>query len=164
VLAATGPLMVFAELLKRTTHHRPLGAATFAIVGAGVLCAAVAMAARLVALWRKPGRAQRWWRAAGIAVVGGSALLVAALVLPALRDAALRSGLLDTLLAVALLVLAVRLRDPAGLGRRVRLLAPVSWIIVVGAGAITLHAVPAVHASVQSAGPVLLEVLTWLAG
>jgi hypothetical protein len=46
-LLCAAPLAVLGALLHAGTHHRPLGGVTFAVVGALILAAAVAIARRL---------------------------------------------------------------------------------------------------------------------
>ncbi len=47
--AALVPLAVFAEWLVKTTHHRPLGAVTFAVFALALVCGAGLVARRLLA-------------------------------------------------------------------------------------------------------------------
>ena len=77
-LLAAGPLMVFGELLERVTHHRPLGAVTFTLVGVGVLLAAIAVAARLLARARASDSGSRRWRGVVAVAVLVGALSIAA--------------------------------------------------------------------------------------
>lgn len=161
---ALGPLMVFAELLKRATHHRPLGATTFAIIGAGVMMAAVAAAARLWVLSRTPGRGRRWWRAVTGGLVALSLLLAIRFAVSLFGDSALRAGLLDGTLVVLLVMAAAALRRPVAVARIARVLGPSLWVVAVIAATITLRIAPGVHSGVQSAGPVLFVFSDWLAG
>ena len=51
-LIAVGPLSVFGRMLAASTHHRPLGAATFAVVALGVVISCVLPTLRVFALVR----------------------------------------------------------------------------------------------------------------
>ena len=53
---SVGPLTQVAILLHRHTHHRPLGAVTFAFAATAILLGCVLVA------WRCQQRAGRYWR------------------------------------------------------------------------------------------------------
>jgi hypothetical protein len=57
LLLALPPLSVFGQVLHRSTHHRPLGAATFAVVGAALLLGLVVVTTRLLGGTRLARRA-----------------------------------------------------------------------------------------------------------
>jgi hypothetical protein len=150
-------LVLFAGALQRGTHHRPLGAVTFSLIGLCLVAGAVAVMARVEPLRRSEPRRRRLV-AVGLADL--SVLFVAALAALALRHPALRAGVLDAVLACGAVALGGRLRWPAGSDRVVRVLGPTLWAVVVASAALASHAVPAP----QSAGPVLFGVGAWLAG
>ena len=162
VLMAAGPMIVFARLLKRATHHRPLGAVTFALVAVVVILGAVAVAARLMSLARSAARARRVWRTVVIALTTCSLLCTAALTAGALGDASVRAGLLDGALAAALIIAAAWIRPVPALRRAPRLVSPAVWLLVVVTGWATLRAAPVVAERVQSAAPVLMALSGWL--
>jgi len=163
VLLAAAPLVVFAELLERATHHRPLGAVTFAVVAALVVLASVAVAARLLSLSRSAARARRWWQVAWIGLGALALVWTVKLVVSAAADPGVRNGLLDAVLVAALILAAARTRGPAALGGLSRWLGPLAWVAVAALGLILLRAVPEAAASVRSAGPVLTAFAGWIA-
>ena len=73
LLAASGPLAVVATVLKDRTHHRQLGAVTFAFLAAVILFVAVS-AARRSTVPSSPG-----WVRAGILVMSGLSASIAVL-------------------------------------------------------------------------------------
>jgi hypothetical protein len=164
VALAAAPLMFFARVLKSATHHRPLGAVTFAVVGAGLLLGLLVIAMRLLALSRARDRAARWWRAATICLATLSLVPALRLTLWALAEPAVQAGLLDATLAVVLLIAAAAVRVPQPMVRAVVVLGPALWLLAVVAAVVILRVAPAVHASLQSTGPVLLGFGGWLAG
>jgi hypothetical protein len=155
-LALAAPaLMLFGEVLQRTTHHRPLGAVTFALGGLGLVAGAVAVASRLHELRASASRLARY---AAIGLTDAGVLVAAVLVALAARHPALRSGLLDAALACGAVALGARLpRLPLG-DRAVAILGPTLWALVVVAGVVVLRLVP----DVQCAGPVLIGFAVWL--
>ncbi|MCC6216399.1 MAG: hypothetical protein IT376_16175 [Polyangiaceae bacterium] len=143
------PLGVFGALLAAKTHHRPLGAATFALVGAAVVGAAVWLCARLHA-GDGVGRAGVW-AARAIGAAGAVWLLTR-------LDAgeAARVGLVEATVLLALGALAARvpLASP-----RVPWLAAAAGALAVGVGGRL--------AAAAVASPALIErapVLAWVAG
>jgi hypothetical protein len=161
---AASPLMFFARLLKSATHHRPLGAVTFAVVGAGLLLGSLVIAVRLLALSRAPGRAARWWRAVTICLATLSLVPALRLTFWAFAEPAMQVGLLDAALAVLLVIAAASLRLPQPMVRAAVVLGPTLWLVAVVTAVVILRAAPAVHATLQSTGPVLLGFGDWLAG
>ena len=163
-LLAAGPLTVFAQLIKRFTHHRPLGAVTFVLGALVVVLGGMAVAARLWSLAHAPGRWQRLWQAVTLGAVTLPGLWVALTVARTLSEPVVRSGLLDATLALALIALAALAR-PAALLRRVPAAAAIGlWIAAAGAAALVPRLSPAVGASVHHAGPVFMALGGWLGG
>lgn len=128
LLVAAPALIVFARIIKTSTHHRPLGAATFAVVAAAVVLGAVAVMARWVVFSREPGRFQNVARIGLWAVLALAALGTMVLSLPA------SGSLLDAVLALAVAAAAAFLKLPASLERIARIAGPVALLIAVGAG------------------------------
>lgn len=140
MLVALPMLSLLGRVLKATTHHRPLGAATFAVLAAGVVLGCVALVGRLLAAsaadapgLRKLARATLI--ALAVACAGAGALLA----LPALSTGGgVRAPVLEALLALALGAVAGLVTLPGSLGRVTRVLGPVLWMaLVAGAGAAT---------------------------
>lgn len=146
---AAAPLGVFAELLAAKTHHRPLGATTFAILGALSVGAAVVVTARLHA----GGRLARVavWAARALGALG-----VAWLVLRLGASGAARAGLVD---ATTLLVLGVLAARAPGWLPRVPLVAAATAALAVGLGG-RLLAATAIGLGALERAPVL----GWIAG
>jgi putative flippase GtrA len=113
VLMATVPLMIFARLLKSATHHRPLGAATFALVAALVLLFTIAAASRLLSLAAR----HRLPKYVLFGVIGALVMLV---MLPALEVAEVRSAFMDGALVIGALVVAAAVPAPPRLERIAR--------------------------------------------
>jgi hypothetical protein len=137
LLLSLAPLMVVGGLLKSATHHRPLGAATFAFVA----CAAVV--AIVVFIWRLgtvvEGATEtrgRWIRS----VVGGAALLSGGWVLLRLGRLAASHDFAIALVELALLVVALWLGTrPVARHALARVPTPVgvgAWLSIVVAGAV----------------------------
>jgi hypothetical protein len=156
---ASGPWMVFAGMLKRATHHRPLGAVTFAVLGTAILIGALLVSARVLAMTRGSGRTRRIGRGLTLALAAVAGLFVLRLVGGALLDGGLRSGLLDGGLA-ALAAVGAALAPLRGRVGRVRLAGPVGWLLIVGVALLVLHLVDGLPAILDSAAPVLYSVLT----
>jgi len=128
-----GPVMVLGRLIKTATHHRPLGAMTYAVVAcAGVLCAWV-LAWRLVQLGKAPSKTIA--RAARV-VLGAlvSASLALAFVSGAGVGPALGPVLIDGLALVALVAVGLKAGLDLKLGAIPPVLAWALWGLAVGAG------------------------------
>lgn len=151
---ALGPLMVFARVLKTATHHRPLGAATFALVAAILVLGATAFSARVIAWSRGRGGALSKLPH-GLAALGLA--LGAVLLLPALSSA-LRSSLFDGVLGVAVVAAAAWAPEKSALGR----VGLVLWLVVVAAGLGLGLSAPTTRAALAEHAPVLLGLSGWL--
>ncbi len=162
LLLATGPLVIFARLLKATTHYRPLGGATFGIVAAGVVLGCIAISGRLVAA-AQTGARRRVAQRLLVVLAAASTLIGLALVAPAVSASGMRAGVFDGTLAVALGLAAalpgLALRLSAA---RARLTGPILWLALALAGAGVLHFSPAVRAACAARSPVLLGLAGWL--
>jgi hypothetical protein len=155
LVLAAAPLMIFAKLLKASTHYWPLSAVTFAIVAAGIVVSAFAVALRLLAA----ARAAEPTATRTLARVVLAALLLAGLAL-ALRLAAPAFGAnaLDATLALGLCAAGA----VAPLPRRAGQAGWLVWIAIVLAGALTLRAAPSVATRARERAPVLLGPGSWL--
>jgi hypothetical protein len=156
---ASGPLTMFAQVLKQTTHHRPLGAVTFAVLGTAVLLGALAIAARVMGMARSAGRGRRWGRVIAIVLAAIAGLFVLRLIIGALLDGSLRSGLGDGVLAVLAVVAGAFVPVPETLARRTRLAGPGAWLLVVMGALCVLHLVDGLPAILDRAAPVLYSAL-----
>lgn len=131
---ALGPVMLLGRLIKTVTHHRPLGAMTYAVVAcAGVLCAWV-LAGRLFQL-AQMSSSPALRRAAQVAL---AVLLLASFGMAALGVAGLGSALapvfVDGVALVTLSIIGLKL----GLDLKLALVPPplawLVWGLSVGAG------------------------------
>ena len=165
MLLSALPLLPFASLLKTTTHHRPLGGVTFAVVGGLLIIGLSLICARFVT-WSgvQPRPRARVSRAllVAFAAIGTVALLVG-LVRGLQGGDAYQTGFYDALRVLALTTLAARVRLPELLLRRVRGLGLAAWIAVVTVG-VCLGRAPAMQAELASRCPVLHWPLVWLGG
>jgi len=165
VLLAALPLLPFATLLKTSTHHRPLGGVTFAVVGGLVIVALSLVCARFLT-WAAVQPAARAAFARG-SLVAFAALGTAALLLGLVHGlkggSAYQTGFYDALRVLGLATLAARVRIPETLLRRVRGLGLATWVAVVTVG-VCLGRAPAMQAELASRCPVLHWPLVWLGG
>jgi hypothetical protein len=134
VLAGLGlaawPLARFGSLLEQTTHHRPLGAATFALVAFALVLGSLLVAHRVSVLAASGSALARGLAFVIYAAAAGSLALVLG---AALRVDGARSHVLDGLLLVVGGVLGwVALRLPALVHALSRTGAPL-WIALVAA-------------------------------
>lgn len=155
--------MIFASVLKVGTNHRPLGAATFAVIAAALVAGALAVSARLVS-WSSnedaKGRTIVRWLMYGLALAG-TALLVKQALPVARGPGAVRTGLFDGAVALMLALVAVRFRLPEGARRVAKLGVPI-WLAVSVVGIVLQVAVPAVRDTARQVAPVLLGPIGWL--
>jgi hypothetical protein len=150
-------LMLIGELLQRGTHHRPLGAVTFALIASGLVASCVALAGRLQQL---RGASSRLIRLAAVGAVDVAVLIAAAWVATAVSHPALRWGLIDAVLAYGAVLTGVRLRLSSLPERWVRTGGPALWAI----GVLAAVATPWANPAVRWASPVLTAGATWIIG
>jgi len=145
------PLALFADVLEQSTHHRPLGAATFAVLALALVLGFVAATFRLFEILEACSFAVR--RASFAFVVALALAGVAAVLVRALGAPGLVPHVLDGLRALATATLChLLLRFPrvASVARRVG--APL-WVFVVVAGLVAGRG--ATGAAIRAAAPVL---------
>jgi hypothetical protein len=128
IALAAAPLVLFARLLKVATHHRPLGAATYAIIAAGVILGATAFAARLIA-WSGEGSSSLR-RRAPLVVLGLALAAVAALSLRALAGE-LVHGAVHAALCLAVIVIAAFIALPPRVERLAARAGLALWVVLV---------------------------------
>ena len=165
LLLSAVPLLPFATLIKTTTHHRPLGGVTLAVI-AGLLIIGLSLVCARFVTWAGVQPSQRR-SVARILLLAFAALGAAALLLGLLRGLAggveYQTGFYDALRVLGLTTLAARVRLPETLLRRVRGLGLAAWIAVVTVG-VCLGRAPAMQAELASRCPVLHWPLVWLGG
>ena len=150
------PLAKLAAMLKAVTHHRPLGAVTFAAL-ALVLCGgAIVVAARLLTLGG-PSNGARALRVSLLllAVLGPLLLLLRAAASPALRG-----GVVDVTLGLGSAVLLAIVPWPPAARRALDRFAPPLWFgaVLIGVASALVLGVGAA----ELASPALAAPITWL--
>ena len=165
VLLASLPLLPFAALLKTTTHHRPLGGVTFAVI-AGLTIVGLSLICGRFVTWsgvQQKGRVPLARVALLASAALGTALLLLGLVQGLRGGSAYQVGFYDALRVLALATLAARVRLPEKQLPRVYALGLAAWVVVVTVG-VCLARAPATQAALASRSPVLHWPLLWLGG
>lgn len=164
-LLAALPLLPFATLLKTTTHHRPLGGVTLAVIAGLLICGLSLVCARFVT-WAGEQPRARALLSRGLlltfAVLGTAALLFG-LVQGLNGGNAYQTGFYDGLRVLGLATLAARVRLPQTWLRHARGLGLAAWVAVVTVG-VCLGRAPAMQVELASRCPVLHWPLVWLGG
>jgi hypothetical protein len=163
-LLAAIPLLPFASILKTSTHHRPLGGVTFAVLAGLVLVGMSLVCGRLVT-WagaQRPASAARRVALVALAALGTAALLLG--LIQGLKGGdAYRNGFFDSLRVLGLATLAARVPLPDAVLRRLRGVGLAAWIAVVTVG-LCLGRSPAMQAESAARCPVLNWPLVLLGG
>jgi len=164
VLLAAVPLLPFASILKTSTHHRPLGGVTFAVLAALVIVGLSLVCGRLVTWAGEQRRSGAVVRVVLIALAAlGTAALLLGLVQGLKEGDAYRTGFFDALRVLGLATLAARVPLPDALLKRLRGLGLAAWIAVVTVG-LCLGRAPAMQAESAARCPVLFWPLLLLGG
>jgi hypothetical protein len=158
VLLGLPALTVFGQVLHRTTHHRPLGAATFAVVGAALLLGLLVVTTRLLAAAGQGKGGARLARAVLVVAVALALGVEITLIRSALRQA--DGGLAPAVLDAGLIVVATGLASALPVPRLPSWLGPALWVAAVSACAVLLERSPAVREVVSDHAPVLVAVAT----
>jgi len=164
-LAAALPLLPFATALKASTHHRPLGGVTFAVLAGPVILVLTLVSGRLIT-WagEQPSLLRASARIAIIALAAlGAASVLLGLVHGLKADVAFRTGFFDALRVLGLSTLAAWLPLPVGVVRLARGFGLAAWIAVVTVG-VCLGRAPTMQAEMAEHCPVLRWPLLWLGG
>jgi len=158
-------LVPLATMLKRSTHHRPLGGVTFACLAAIVLVGCSLISAQLIT-WAGEQASLRRALARGALIVVmalGAAAAFLGLVHGMRADAAFRSGFLDAIRVVGFAIIAARLPVPVAVARRARGFGLATLVAVVTVG-VCLGRAPSMQAELAARSPVLHWPLQWLGG
>lgn len=150
------PLALFGGVLKSTTHHRPLGGATFAVAASCVLALCVGLSFRFLGGLRRGVPKSPWQN---LFTLGCGLSLTGALLLGTAQ--ATRANLVDFLALGAACVAASIIRLPAALARwklPVVLLGWAGLLILAGLALTTPH----VAGSLTTQAPVSFATLSWL--
>jgi len=152
------PLALCGGVLKSTTHHRPLGGATFAVAALGLLASCIGLAFRVL---RSPApRAVRSaWQNLFLLGCGLSMLSALALgVAPAARP-----NLVDCVAVLAAAVVGGRVAPPAALRRIPLWPLLLGWLVLV-ASALLAPKSPQLAESLNTLAQVSFAPLSWLGG
>jgi hypothetical protein len=155
---ATLPVAVLGQSLKLHTHHRPLGAATFAFLALGVVLGCILVTVRVLA-WTN--RAATWRRrgvAGLLAAVDGLSLCIP--LLRAISAEGYNHGVLDACRVFLLAALAFRALDSERVRALARRAGVLAWVLLVLAGLLAGRG--AVRAAVRERAPVLGGPAAWL--
>jgi hypothetical protein len=157
IALSLAPLGLFARILKATTHHRPLGAVTFAIVSIAVILGAIAFSARLIAELAARRNSPSFRTVRALSVVGAAMLALAgcAVAFRALAGGAeLRPLAMDTMLLLVAIVVVGWFRMPVARVERARPLVFVAWALAVVAAIVALGQ-PEVAQVIAASAPVV---------
>ena len=154
--AVSIPLAVFARLLHQNTHHRPLGAATFAVVALLLLVVASFTAWRAL-VWLQVSSARG--RVLAVSIFGTTTLVAVALLGLTGTAREWRGSVIDGALVLALLAGCVGLRLGDAWSSRLSRLAVPTWALLAAAGVILSRA--AIGLVVGQAAPVLSPLNGW---
>lgn len=152
------PLALFGGVLKSTTHHRPLGGATFAVAALCLLALCVGLAFRVLG-GAGHSAVKSAWR--NLFTLGCGLSLVSALLLG--LSSAARPSLVDFLGLAAGVAVAGLVRAPGWL---VRLKLPIvlaCWAALLTCAVVSLRQ-PELVRSLTTQAPVSFVALSWLGG
>ena len=158
VILSAAPLAWLASTLKTTTHHRPLGAATFGAIAVGVIAFAMLVAWRLLLWVERDGTPFRRRIGAGVAVLAVLALGV--VMFRALGAESARLDVLDGLRVVAAGAAAWFVLDVPRIEAWARRAGVLLWVILAAAGLAASHG--PIKAAIHERAPVLGGPTTWL--
>lgn len=152
------PLALFGGVLKSTTHHRPLGGATFAVAALGVLTLCVGLSFRFLGGLSR-GAVKSLWQTCF--TLGCGLSLACALSLGAAR--ATRPSLMDFIALAAAASAAGLVKMPSWLQRSKTSVVLLGWVTLLICAAVTLRN-PQLVRSLTTQAPVSFAALSWLGG
>jgi hypothetical protein len=160
VLAGTAlsalPLALFGGVLKSTTHHRPLGGATFAVAALCALALCIGLSFRFLGGLSR-GAVKSPWQ--NLFTLGCGLSLACALLLGSTR--ATRPSLVDFLALAAASVATGLVKWPGTPGRSRLALAIGGWAILLACAVVSLKS-PHLVRSLTTQAPVSFAPLSWL--
>jgi hypothetical protein len=151
------PLALFGGVLKSTTHHRPLGGATFAVAALCLLAICIGLGFRLWGGARAASKSP--WQS--LFIFAAAASLVGVMLLG--TTAAARPAVVDFTAAVLASVGAAYLKIPAWL-ERVKAAVPFGLWVALIVGALLSIQSPGLARSLTTQAPVSFALLSWLGG
>jgi hypothetical protein len=150
------PLALFGGVLKSTTHHRPLGGATFAVAALCVLALCLGLSFRVFRGAGDSAVKSTWQNlftlGCGLSVVGTVALGLAG---------AARPSLVDFLALAVAAAVAGLAKPPAWTARLKPAALATGWVILLVCAVVSLGRAP-VASSLASRAPVSFASLSWL--
>ena len=152
------PLALFGGVLKSTTHHRPLGGATFAVAALCVLALCIGLSFRVL---RKVGdfAVKSTWQ--NLFTLGCGLSLAGALLLGAARST--RPSLVDFLALLGAASVAGVIKMPTWIARWQLSLVVTGWVALLVCAAVALKNAELVR-SLTTQAPVSFAALSWLGG
>jgi hypothetical protein len=154
------PLALFGGVLKSTTHHRPLGGATFAVVALGLLALCVGLAFRVFrggGAGREPVKAT--WQ--NLFTLGCGLSLVLAVSLGLAHTA--RPSLVDFLALALAAAGGGRLKMGLGLSRLRAWPLLAGWGVLLTCSVVSIRS-PELSRALTAEAPVSFAALSWLGG
>lgn len=152
------PLALCGGVLKSTTHHRPLGGATFAVAALCLLALCIGLSFRVLRSV-SPHRARSAWQ--NLFLLGCGLSLLCVLLLGASHAA--RPHLVDGVVLIASGVVAGRVKLPSALLRLRLWPVLLGWLVLVGAAWLAPKSPPLLR-SLNTQAPVSFAPLSWLGG
>ena len=155
------PLALFGGVLKSTTHHRPLGGATFAVAALCLLVLCIGLSFRVLGKGG-PAAVKATWQ--NLFTLGCGLSLACAVVLGLSRSA--RPSLVDFLALAVAVAVATWVKLPGWLARpRLGLglapLAPAGWVLLVLCAVVSARSA-GISRSLTTQAPVSFAPLSWL--
>ena len=150
------PLALFGGVLKSTTHHRPLGGATFAVAALCVLALCVGLSFRFLGGLSRDAAKSLWQN---LFTLGCGLSLACALLLGV--GHATRPSLADFLALAAAVGAASVIKIPGWLQRLSVAVAVAGWLALLGGAVVALRD-PQLVRSLTTLAPVSFAPLSWL--
>jgi hypothetical protein len=152
------PLALCGGVLKSTTHHRPLGGATFAVAALCLLALCIGLSFRVLRS-ESPSAVRSAWQ--NLFILGCGLSLLCVLALGVSRAA--RPHLVDTVALLVAGVVAGRVKLSGPLARLKLWPVLIGWLALVGCAWLTPKS-PQLLRSLNTQAPVSFAPLSWLGG
>lgn len=150
------PLALFGGVLKSTTHHRPLGGATFAVAALCLLALCIGLSFRVLRGASGSAVKSTWqnlfYLGCGLSLVATVALGLAG---------AARPSLVELLALAGAVAVSALVRPPAVVARQSPRIWVSGWVILLVCAVLSLRSAP-VAAALTSRAPVSFAALSWL--